>query len=288
MARYDIVHDRISKGRGKAAVRVGQPFVVSRLDQTGFKVQYPTFYCLLRKMQGGPHVEQRFFISQVYELVCDVRFLRVGDILTESQNFSLAQPIVETAVEDKDTDLSLLGSVAQFHTPSYLVAQFRPVHKIIGVRMELLCQVRRGTYVTKDGGDDGVGNAAGWQQQGEASEQVLTLLPGLGVLSWADVSVQGVPISGPNANNDPFPPIPALIPFQLEIALIRGKTEHDLPMDWLKNKWHFCCPSSWPGLLLRENDVIIHPDGNRFRIDAVMESHIGPQVLQGLAEKLES
>lgn len=272
MADYELIHDRISKGRGKAAQRVGQLFTVTRYDFDGFKIVTPAFNCLLRRMTGGPHIEQHFFISQIFELVCDVRDLKVGDILTETHDTPLVQPIINRVVEDKDTTISVVGKVTQSFTPSYMLAQFRPVHKFIGIRLESMCQVRRPKSPTPDGD-------AGYQEGGENAEFVLSYIPGLNKFEFVDVNIK----------QDVIYQVPVLVPFQLELAVVRsGKPPFDLPMDWIEGKWRFACPAGWSGFLLRENDHIMHPEGYRLRVHMVQESFIGPQLQQGLADKLES
>jgi len=266
MANYSMVHDRISKGRGKAAVRVGQPFVVHRLTPFGFADLAKPIYCLLRRMSGGPHIEQKFFVSQVFEMVTDVRYLLIGDILEERLESKHSQKPFDLTVSDNDPNLVGV-SLSQKWGPMYLLTQTRPVHKFIGVRVELMCQVRRGTFPDTDGD-------SGYQEQGENAEDALMLTRG-------DFSFRAI------ADKRAIDSI-ALIPFQLEPYRVGSNTPFDLPIDWMLNKWNFLCPGNWPGLRLRENDHIIHPDGNRFRVHSIFESHIGPEVLQGIAEKLES
>ena len=90
------------------------------------------------------------FVSQVFEMVTDVRHLKVGDILEEAPNYAYAQKRSETVFRDEGLPISGLGAVQQAWQPAILLAQARPVHKFIGVRMELLVQIRRPTYATID------------------------------------------------------------------------------------------------------------------------------------------
>lgn len=272
MANYSMVHDRISKGRGKAAQRVGQVFNVWHLDDHGFERLSDRHNCLLRRIHSGSHVEQRFFVSQIFELICDVRGMTVGDYLEERSDMEHAQLRYPIDVTDSDTDISTLSTNEQFWAPIYYLTQMRPVHRFIGVRMELLCQVRRGLFPDTDGVD----SVLDYQDQGENRENVLILPNYSGTYEYRDVRT-----ATSHTNK------PALIPFQMEPVSTRGRPDFDLPMDWNTNQWFFACPI-WPGLRLRENDYIIHPDGNRFRILSIFESRIGAVLAQGLLEKLES
>lgn len=285
MANYFSVHNRISKGRGKAAVRVGQIFTVTRLTNHGFIELAPSFKCLLRRLLTGHHIEQRQFLEQSYELVCDVRKLQVGDLLEEKSSTRLSQKRFKTRVVDRDTQISAVGGalgIEQSWAPVYYVAQFRPVHKFIGIRMEHFVQVRRGNFPDVENGD------GGYQQQGENAEALLTLNEGTGVFEFIDINTPQYPEESEAITPAPSP---VLIPMGLEPALVRGTPPFDLPMDWGINKWHFAMPGAaqWMnGWRIQENDYIIHPDGNRFRVLMVWEQHVGMEIIQGMLEKLES
>lgn len=272
MANYRSIERQISRGRGKAAKRLGQPFTVYRFTDRGFFEITPTIRCFPRRISRGNEVEQRIFPSQVYRLTMDRRGLELGDLLVEHPLAQYAQAGKETTVTDKDVNgISMVEPVTQKVQNAYLFAQARPIHSYVGIRMEFFCQVRRPVFSSMDG--DG-----GYQEQGENSESVLVLPQAGPDLQFVDV----------NSNFEGAPPKPFLIPFQLEIAYVRGTPPFDLPVDWGENKWHYACPAKWGGLLLRENDQIIHPDGNRFPIQSVQENVIGTEVVQGVALKKES
>ena len=288
-------------GRGKAARVVGQIFTVSRLPPTGIVTFDPAFKCLLRHYTSSKDIENKILVPQVYELVCDVRKLQVGDILEELVDSPLSQPRWYNDVEDKNTQISAIGIVQQYQAPAYIVAQFRPIHKFMGFRLESFCQVRRGSapgQVASDLGayptDDSVDGST-YQQAGRDDEFVLTLPEGSGEYVFARVntpSEEGMEFDSvavvDSATNPGFAPKPALIPFTLEPAHARGAPPFALPMDYNLNKWYFACPANWPGLHIRESDIIITPDGRRFRVHVCWEQHIGTVVTQGMVEKMES
>jgi hypothetical protein len=267
VAQYAIIHDRIAKGKGKAARVVGQIFSVQRLGPNGWVQNIPNTRCILRRY-AGRDIEQRVFPSQWFDLVTDVRRLQVGDILEEAPDTRLMQPRWNMDVPDADTRISGVGTIQQYWAPTYMVAQFRPIHKFIGVRLDAWCQVRRPIVNIVDGD-------AGYQEEGENAEMVLTLIQGTGTHEFVDVRATPAPT-------------PALIPFQLEIALLRGAPPFDLPADWLQGKWHYACPAEWSGFRPSINDAVLAPDGKRYILQAVQESHIGSVIAQGMAKQVES
>jgi hypothetical protein len=288
MADYSLIHERISKGRGKAALHVGQPFNVYRLSSSGLGLTQvcSDLPCLLRKAPPDS-IEQRTFPGQFFELVLDLLSftgfpkLEIGDLLIEDQSAAYSQPEVDLVVQDADPATVGFGlSVLQSWQPCYMLTLARPVHKFVGVRLELLCQVRRGTWPESADSGPSVGSEAGlnWQQQGENAEQILALLPSGEGLAFVNLNT-----IYPLGDN-----LVQLVPFQLEQALLRGRPAFDLPMDYLIGKWHYACPSHWPGLRVTENDYIIRPDGRRLRVHTAMESHIGSVLSQGFAELLQS
>lgn len=270
MADYSMVYDRVNKGRGKAALRVGQPFQVWRLTSNGFVHSDDPTYCLLRKLYSGKNAEQRFFPSQVFELVTDARNLNEGDLLIEHPQYEHAQQEYLTEVTDQDIAISDIGKVVQKFSPTFMLVQKRPVHKNIGVRLEAYCQIRRPIAGIPNG--DG-----GYQEHWENSEKVLTLPKNSGIFTFSSTL----------GEVNSFNPV-ALIPMQLEIAFIQGRPPENLPTDYIVPKWHFLAPAMWNGFSLKPNDTIITPRGDRLRVHAVQESQIGPRLYQGLAEELES
>jgi hypothetical protein len=263
MANYRIIHERISKGRGKAALRVGQIFEVKRLTSRGFVQISPNLNCIIRRIHGGKDVEQKLFVSQVFELTCDVRKFMVGDLFFEKESTQYSQKSKTFNVED---NLGEVGVIKQSFQPCYILVSARPVHKFIGIRLETQCQVRRGIVPPND-----INN---YQEAGQNSEAVFTLSQGKGSFSLIPTTTEEVK--------------PTLIPMQLEPAMIRSQPHFNLPMDYLMNKWHFACPVNWDGLILKENDYFIDPFGNRYRVIVVFASFLGMMIQQGILEKMES
>jgi len=261
--RYDRAERLISKGRGKASLRVGQEFVVTRLTPTGFVVVNPRQHCLVRRIARS-RVEQHLMPSVFFEMCFDIRHgYALGDLFYETGRY--AEGTDSTIVTDSDIPISAVGSVAQGYAPAILLCQARPITTYFGVRMERFVQIRRGR--SSQANSDG-----GYQQQGENAEDVLTLPPGHGHYEFVDVRIG---------------PIPALIPMQIEVLRAHATPPFSLPMDWAANRLVFAAPR-WGDMDLIENDTIIGPDARRYRVHAIYDCPIGMELQQGILEKLES
>jgi len=277
MANYAGLHKRIARGKGKAAKVLGQPYTQMRLDSFGFTIMDRPIQVLLRRLRGGPDVEQNFYVSQVFDLTADARKLCPGDLLVEIGSYKHAQQSVPFLTRT-DTNPSLpadlqesqpLPAVIQSYSPAYFVAQIRPIHKFVAVRVETFCQIRRPSYSLVDGED-------AYQEAGRNSELMLAMRHGVGAFAFVE--------PGMITSSD----VIATIPMQLEFTAARGFPHFDLPIDWPRNRWSFAAPGNWRGFTLRENDEFINPEGERFRVIAIHNPHVGPDVLQGIVEKLES
>jgi hypothetical protein len=230
------VQSKIDKGRGKAAIRVGSPYSIYRIQANG-AVQYldplnviaTNIHVLRRVIKGGPALESPTRMGTLYyEVVGDFTKYLVGDVFVSTDPFYLAG----------DTQVSY----PTLQISAFALASHAPVKKSLGARVDRLVQIFR-----PDTAPDLTKTAVPGYWEAYTIGSTLPLVLTNGTFAF-----------GAQAQTACF------IPVGLQSSdRVTGRLLEDVPGMPGKTRWFAYVPSLH-GFSFREGDILLMQDGSRY------------------------
>ncbi len=237
---YAGVQAHIDRGRGIAALHVGQPYDVYRIAANG-AVNYLdalnkiASVPVLRRLIGGTKagLEASPLIQLLFEVVGDMSHFELGDVFIQND------PAYGAGAT------SVTYETEQFN--GFVLASHVPVKKSLGGRVNYL-----GTVARPNAGVD----ANNYYSADPCAGDVLSLVDGVFALGVADAPAAAIPVGVETEKR------------------IRGDLFNDIPTTTREVFFVMYVPPL-PGFTFREGDYVILQDGSRYVVQNPYEQQAG-------------